>query len=316
MTVAAATDTRPEDLAGRRWAGYIRESTKGQADRYGPEIQRAEQTRYADRYGLVATGLEYMDLVSGKDTLRRTDFTKMLADAGTRRFDVLLVHDTSRFARNVADSYRYREELTQSDVTVVFCSDGLISGNVDTYEVEGLKTVADAAYIRRLSRNVGRGYEQKWLRFAGLPVHAFLIPPARITPRAEDERLGFALELFREPRPRAESHRGSSVVRPASGGRPTIGGRGTARSRGGAHGARVLRLPGPGSPCPEFGRLGHCLVPVMRQYLDEIQLPEDQTGTAATSTASNARPKAAAASVPRRPPACTAIDGPARPRTR
>jgi len=48
---------------------------------------------------------------------------------------------------------------------VVFCSDGLISGNVDTYEVEGLKTVADAAYIRRLSRNVGRGYEQKWLRF-------------------------------------------------------------------------------------------------------------------------------------------------------
>ena len=50
-------------------------------------------------------------------------------------------------------------------VTVVFCADNLIAGNVDTYELEGLKTVADAAYIRRLSRNVGRGYEQKWRLF-------------------------------------------------------------------------------------------------------------------------------------------------------
>jgi hypothetical protein len=32
--------------------------------------------------------------------------------------------------------------------------------------MEGLKTVADAAYIRRLSRNVGRGYEQKWRLFS------------------------------------------------------------------------------------------------------------------------------------------------------
>ena len=50
--------------------------------------------------------------------------------------------------------------------SLVFCADGLIAGNVDTYELEGLKTVADAAYIRRLSRNVGRGYEQKWRLFA------------------------------------------------------------------------------------------------------------------------------------------------------
>jgi hypothetical protein len=45
---------------------------------------------------------------------------------------------------------------------IVFCADGLISGNTDTYELEGLKTVSDAAYIRRLSRNVSKGYEQKW----------------------------------------------------------------------------------------------------------------------------------------------------------
>jgi DNA invertase Pin-like site-specific DNA recombinase len=166
MSLARAVDLRPEDLAGRRWAGYIRESTRGQADRYGPDLQRAEQERFADRYGLRPAGLEYLDLVSGKDTLRRSDFARMVADAETGRFDVLLCYDTSRFARNVADAWSYRDRLARAGVVVVFCADTLISGNVDTYELEGLKTVSDAAYIRRLSRNVARGYEQKWRLFA------------------------------------------------------------------------------------------------------------------------------------------------------
>jgi DNA invertase Pin-like site-specific DNA recombinase len=162
MSLARATDLRPEDLAGRSWAGYIRESTVGQADRYGPAIQRAEQHRFADRYGLAATGREYVDLVSGKDTLKRTDFARMVADAEAGEFDVLLVYDTSRFARNVADAWAYRDRLDRASVVLVFCADGLIAGNTDTYELEGLKTVSDASYIRRLSRNVSRGYEQKW----------------------------------------------------------------------------------------------------------------------------------------------------------
>ena len=81
MSLARAIDLRPEDLAGKTWAGYVRESTRGQADRYGPDIQRAEQRRFAERHGLVSTGREYLDLVSGKDTLRRSDFGRMIADA-------------------------------------------------------------------------------------------------------------------------------------------------------------------------------------------------------------------------------------------
>jgi DNA invertase Pin-like site-specific DNA recombinase len=88
------------------------------------------------------------------------------------QFEVLLVDDTSRFARNVADAWLYRDRLARVGVTLVFCADGLIAGNVDTYEIEGLKTVADAAYIRRLSRNVGRGYEQKWRMFGDPGGHA------------------------------------------------------------------------------------------------------------------------------------------------
>jgi DNA invertase Pin-like site-specific DNA recombinase len=165
MSLARAVDLRPEDLAGRRWAGYVRDSTVAQAARYGPDLQRAEQRRFAERYGLVATDLEYIDLVSGKDTLRRTDFARMIADAEAGAFEVLLVYDTSRFARNIEDAYSYRRRLAAAEVTVVFCADGLIAGNTDTYELEGLKTVSDAAYISRLSRNVAKGIATKWNMF-------------------------------------------------------------------------------------------------------------------------------------------------------
>src|SRR3990170_3786834 len=121
MLAHRITDLRHEDLADRRWAGYLRESTKAQADRYGPDLQRAEQHRYAERYALRATGLEYIDLVSGKDTLRRTDFQRMLVDADSGAFDVLLCYGTSRFARNPADHYVYLNRLEGLGVTVVFC---------------------------------------------------------------------------------------------------------------------------------------------------------------------------------------------------
>ncbi len=172
MSLARAVDLRADDLAGKTWAGYIRESTRGQADRYGPEIQRSEQAKFGERHGLVATNREYVDLVSGKDTLRRTDFARMLADAEAGAFEVLLCYDTSRFARNVADAWAYRDRLARAGVILVFCADGLIAGNVETYELEGLKTVADAAYIRRLSRNVARGYEQKWRLYCDPGGHA------------------------------------------------------------------------------------------------------------------------------------------------
>ena len=165
MFAPRSVDLRPEDLAGRRWAGYVRESTRGQADRYGPAMQRDEQARWAARYGLLASELEYVDLVSGKDTLKRTDFRRMLADAEAGRFEVLLCYDTSRFARNVVDHYSYLEQLARAGVTVVFCADGLIAGNTDTYELQGMKSIGDAAYIRRLSRNVSRGLQQKWETF-------------------------------------------------------------------------------------------------------------------------------------------------------
>ena len=200
MLADRTADLRHEDLAGRRWAGYIRESTRGQADRYGPDLQRAEQRRYAERCDLLATRLEYLDLVSGKDTLRRTDFQRMLADAAAGAFEVLLVYDTSRFARNPADHYVYLDQLARLGITVVFCADGLIAGNTDTYELQGMKAVSDASYLRRLSRNVARGYNAKWERHndpGGRPPLGFVRSgPARLLAPVEGPELDTVRALF------------------------------------------------------------------------------------------------------------------------
>ena len=200
MLADRTTDLRPEDLKGRRCASYIRESTRAQADRYGPDLQRAEQRRYAERYGLLATGLEYLDLVSGKDTLRRTDFQRMLADAEAGLFDILLCYDTSRFARNPADHYVYLERLAKLGISVVFCADGLIAGNTDTYELQGMKAVSDAGYLRRLSRNVTRGYNAKWERHndpGGRPPLGFArTGPERLLTPVEGPELETVRKLF------------------------------------------------------------------------------------------------------------------------
>jgi site-specific DNA recombinase len=94
------------DLAGLKARGYIRESTERQADKWGPAEQRRAQERFADEWGLRFDGHYYTDLISGRSTLKRSDFKRMIADADASEFRVLLVYDTSRFARNELDAYR------------------------------------------------------------------------------------------------------------------------------------------------------------------------------------------------------------------
>ena len=55
MTVRALPRSL-EDLRGRRAARWIRESTAGQADNFGPDAQLEQQTRAIERWGLVDTG--------------------------------------------------------------------------------------------------------------------------------------------------------------------------------------------------------------------------------------------------------------------
>ena len=71
------------DLAGLKARGYIRESTERQADKWGPAEQRRAQERFADEWDLRFDGHYYTDLISGRSTLKRSDFNRMIYDAPT-----------------------------------------------------------------------------------------------------------------------------------------------------------------------------------------------------------------------------------------
>lgn len=52
-----------DELRGLRAARWIRESTAGQYDRYGPGSQHEQMDRFAERYGLVDSGIVYTPLL-------------------------------------------------------------------------------------------------------------------------------------------------------------------------------------------------------------------------------------------------------------
>lgn len=167
------TDSRAW-LKDKRVAGYIRESTvaQGKEDRFGPEIQKYAQERAVERFGARPIGRTYIDLVSGTNVLKRSDFQRMVADARVRAFDVLFAYDVSRFARNETDAWVYLDALKDVGVPVYFCDEDILTIlDEDWRDQIGAHINAAAAYSRKLSRNVRRGYHRKWDRggYGGYP---------------------------------------------------------------------------------------------------------------------------------------------------
>ncbi len=150
-----------EDLKGLRAEGYIRDSKPDQADGFGPDIQRHNEERFAQSYGLILGNRWYTEFVSGRSAIKRYEFQQVLEDARLDLFDVLLVDHTSRFGRNQKECIRYKEELTQLGKTIIFVSQGIISGSDRDFLSERINETLDEQYSRTLSRYVSEGLERK-----------------------------------------------------------------------------------------------------------------------------------------------------------
>lgn len=134
---------RIEDLRGLRWRGYVRESTKRQADRgTPPERQRNDIARAAVDLGLVpAEPLWYEHTGTGE--ARSDELYQALEEAKVGQFDVLLVFITSRFARDRAEAAIIKRLYRQAGVPIYFVSDRIVSGARATALQEGIAEVVD-----------------------------------------------------------------------------------------------------------------------------------------------------------------------------
>jgi DNA invertase Pin-like site-specific DNA recombinase len=162
-TLARKTNpmTTFENLRGLRGECYVRDSTLDQRDGFGPDIQRRNEERFAQTYGIILGGRWYTEFVSGRNASKRHEFQKVLDDARSDQFDVLLVDHTSRFGRNQAECIQYKEELQSLGKTIIFVSQGIISGSDRDFLSERINETLDEQYSRNLSRYVSAGLAEK-----------------------------------------------------------------------------------------------------------------------------------------------------------
>jgi DNA invertase Pin-like site-specific DNA recombinase len=156
-----------EDLRGRRAARWIRESTAGQADNFGPDAQLEQQTRAIERWGLLDTGGSWQVAHSGRTIAATGQWAEMLAGAG-EDWEVLVVGYVSRFARDLRTAVNARHDLHARGAVILFADERVLSSDEDEWERWAREAVEAEAYSRRLAKRIREGYAAKRRRL-GVP---------------------------------------------------------------------------------------------------------------------------------------------------
>lgn len=97
-------------VSQRIGVAYIRESTEEQDKGYSPENQLTQMKEYAKRENIEIIAV-YKDLQSGKSAYNRAGFQEMITAAAEKKFNVVLVFHSSRFARNVSEAKKFKNHL-------------------------------------------------------------------------------------------------------------------------------------------------------------------------------------------------------------
>jgi site-specific DNA recombinase len=105
------------------------------------------------------------EAISGAST-EREGLQKLLAAAGApiRPFDCILIDDTSRLTRKLADALNLYERLTFAGVRVVAVSQGVDSESSQAELLIGVHGLIDAVYWRELGQKTHRGLQGLALR--------------------------------------------------------------------------------------------------------------------------------------------------------
>lgn len=189
-----------EDLRRLRAARWIRESTAGQFDRYGPDAQRELQDRSVRRFGLVDTGLAWSAAQSGATVHSSAKMRAMLDAAIAGEFEVLLVGYVARWQRNLRQTLNLLEdELHPAGVAVWFCDEELLSSCDRHWDQLVDEAKGADSWLRRHRRRVKEGYEAKRATRkdpGGHPPYGFLRDPDTKLIAADPERTPTVVRAF------------------------------------------------------------------------------------------------------------------------
>ena len=141
--------------------------------RYSSDNQRHEsietQFRICEDYcrqkGYLAVAHYKDEAKTGRTTVGRDDFQKMLADAQRDIFDVLVVYTLDRTARQELDYYLYKKELQAAGIKYEYATESFDPSSVDGQFFEGIQVAQAAWYSRKLSVKVRDGKDTNARQF-------------------------------------------------------------------------------------------------------------------------------------------------------
>ncbi len=98
--------------------------------------------------------------ISGTSVNKREEFLKMIDDARTHKFDLILTKEISRFSRNTLDSIKYTQELLANGVGVYFLNDNINTILPDSELRLTLMSSIAQDEVRKLSERVTFGMKR------------------------------------------------------------------------------------------------------------------------------------------------------------
>ena len=145
-------------------ACYIRVSTDDQVE-YSPTSQLKLILKYALEHQILIKKehIFHDDGISGTQAIKRDGFKEMIAVAKskTKPFEIILVYDFSRFARNKDESVMFKTLLRKKlGIDVISITQPLSDGK-ERVILESLYEGMDEYYSLNLSENVKRGKKEK-----------------------------------------------------------------------------------------------------------------------------------------------------------
>ena len=98
--------------------------------------------------------------LSGISTKKRENFNRMIDDAATDKFDLVITKEISRFARNTLDSIKFTRELLNDGVGVFFQNDNINTLDEDSELRLTIMSGIAQDELRKLSSRIKFGHQQ------------------------------------------------------------------------------------------------------------------------------------------------------------
>jgi DNA invertase Pin-like site-specific DNA recombinase len=182
--------------------------------RYSSDLQRATSIedqlrvarRYADELGWTIDESQiFTDAgISGASIDGRPGLQALLAAAARRPlpFHVVLVDDSSRVARDIADAVRILQTLKFLGVRVIYISQHIDSTNEQAETLVAVHGMVDSLYLREMSKKIRRGIEGQHVRgFAtGARTYGYTTTPVwdpsgRLEPNGSRATVGYQIDI-------------------------------------------------------------------------------------------------------------------------